>query len=230
MLLDAGDALTAEESPAGQMAPEGIIAGMNLMGYDAMAIGPLELELGESTLRQRLGDSEFPMLSANALWSDDRSLVGEPYTVLQVGLYRIGVIGLTRIPEDQLADFVVLDPIDVLTDLVPEVAGQADAVVLLTNLRYRSAVGLAQAIPGIDLVVAALPRQLPERALRTPETDSLVVVAEQPLPRHSGRRIGKLAVVLDDAGRLEDKGWKSIAMGPEFVDDPEMRDLLNEYR
>jgi 2',3'-cyclic-nucleotide 2'-phosphodiesterase (5'-nucleotidase family) len=212
------------------MAPESIIAGMNLMSYDAMAIGPWELELGESTLRQCLGEAEFPLLSANALWGADRALVGEPYTILQVGLYRFGVIGLTRIPEDQLADFIVLDPIEVLAELVPGVAEQADAVVLLTNLSYRSAAELAQTVPGIDLVVAALPRQLPERAIRTPETGSLVVVAEQPLPRHSGRRVGKLTVVIDSAGRLKDRGWKSIAMGPEFADDPEMRDLLEEYR
>ncbi len=230
LLLDAGDALTAEGSPGGQMAPEGVLAGMNLMGYNAMAIGPLELELGESTLRRGLGEAEFPMLSANAFWSGDRGLVGEPYTVLQVGPYRLGVIGLTRIPESELADFVVVDPMDVLAELVHEVAEQVDAVVLLTNLSYRSAAELAQKVSGIDLVVAALPRQLPERAVRTPGTSSLVVVAEQPLPRHSGRRVGKLSVVIDSAGRLKDKGWKSISMGPELADDPEMRDLLDEYR
>jgi 2',3'-cyclic-nucleotide 2'-phosphodiesterase (5'-nucleotidase family) len=230
LLLDAGDALTAEGSPEGQVAPEGILAGMNLMGYNAMAIGPLELELGESTLRRGLDEAEFPVLSANAFWSGNRGLVGEPFTVLQVGSYRFGVIGLTRIPEDELADFVVVDPMEVLAELVPEVTEQADAVILLTNLSYRSAAELAQKVPGIDLVVAALPMQLPERVVRTPETGSLIVVAEQPLPRHSGRRVGRLTVVIDNAGTLEDKGWESIAMGPELADDPEMRELLDEYR
>ena len=108
MLLDAGDALAAEGSPEGQVPPEGVLAGMNLMGYSAMAIGPLELELGESTLRRGLDEAEFPMLSANAFWSGDRGLVGEPYTVLKVGSYRFGVIGLTRIPNNQLADVAKL--------------------------------------------------------------------------------------------------------------------------
>ncbi len=203
---------------------------MNLMGYDAMAIGPFELELGASALRRRLDEAEFAMLSANVLWTGDNGHVGEPYTVLQVGSVRIGVIGLTRIPGSQLADFTVLDPEEALADLVPEVDGQADTVIVLTNLGYRSALELAQAVPGIDLVVAALPRQLPDRAVRAPETGSLVVTAEQPLQGHTGRRVGKLAVVIDSDGTLKDEEWMSVAMGPELADDPDMSELLDEYR
>ena len=170
------------------------------------------------------------MLSANVLWSRDRVHVGEPYTILQVGPYRIGVIGLTRTPEAQFADLTVLDPEEVLTKVVPEVGRQVHTVVLLTNLSYRAALDLAQTVPGIDLVIAALPRQLPEGAVRAPETGSLVVVAEQPLPRHSGRRVGELTVVVDSDGTLQRERWSSIAMGPEYADDPDMRKLLDRYR
>ena len=230
MLLDTGDALTLGGDAESQRLGEEIVAGMNLMGYDAMAIGPHELELGPSTLRQRLADAEFSMLSANVLWSGDNNHVGEPYTILQIGSFRVGVIGLTRVPDSPLADFTILAPGDVLAGLVPEVDGQVDSVIVLTNLSYRSALELAQAVPGIDLVVAALPRQLPDRAVRAPETGSLVVTAEQPLPRHTGRRVGRLAVVIDGDGTLRDEVWMSVAMGPELADDPDMRDLLDEFR
>ena len=230
MLLDTGDALMVESSPESQTMGEDIVAGMNLMGYDAMAIGPVELGLGAPTLRQRLGEAEFPMLSANVLWSDDRGHVGDPYTILHAGSYRIGVIGLTRLPDGELPDYEFLDPEGVLANLVPEVDAQADTVVLLTNLRYRSALELAEAVPGIDLVVAALPRQLPERAVRAPQTGTLVVTAEQPLPRHTGRRVGRLTVDVDSDGRLSGEVWASTAMGPEVADDPDMKELLDEYR
>lgn len=207
-----------------------IVDGMNLMGYDAMALGPNELELGASTLRRRIGEADFPMLSANAFWSGSQDYVGEPYTILPVGPLDVGVIGLTRPPGTELAGIAVLDPEEVLSSLVPDVDGRADIIVLLTNLSYRSALELAQAVPGIDLVVAALPRQLPDRAVRAPLTGSLVVTAEQPLPRHSGRRVGKLEVVADGDGMLRREAWASIAMGPEFADDPDMRELLEDYR
>jgi 2',3'-cyclic-nucleotide 2'-phosphodiesterase (5'-nucleotidase family) len=149
---------------------------------------------------------------------------------LQAGPYRIGVIGLTRQVDGELSGFEVLDPVGVLTKLVPEVGLQADSVVLLTNLGYRSALELAEVVPGIDLVVAALPRQLPDHAARAPKTGTLVVTAEQPLPRHSGRRVGKLAVTVGSDGRLGSEVWESIALGPEIADDPDMRELLDEYR
>jgi 2',3'-cyclic-nucleotide 2'-phosphodiesterase (5'-nucleotidase family) len=208
---------------------EEIVAGMNLMGYDAMAIGPYELELGASTLRQRVAEAEFPMLSANVLWSSGIDLVGERYIILQVGSFRVGVIGLTRVPDSQLGDFTVLEPEEVLAVLVPEVDGQADTVIVLTNLSYRSALKLAQTVPGIDLVIAALPRQLPDRAVRASEAGSLVISAEQPLPRHTGRRVGRLEITIDSDGALKDEVWRSIAMGPEIADDLDMRELLSEY-
>ena len=228
-MLDTGDALTMGEGAESRTMGEDIVAGMNLMGYDAMAIGPYELELGTQVLQQRLAEAEFPMLSANALWSGDDGYVGEPYTVLQVGPCRVGVIGLTRAPKDQLEGFTVLPPEEVLVDLMPEVQAQTDTVIVLTNLSYRSALDLAEAVPGIDLVVAALPRQLPDRAVRSAGTGALVVTAEQALPRHTGRRVGKLEVVMDSDGSLTDETWISVAMGPEFADDPEMGNLLGKY-
>jgi len=203
---------------------------MNLMGYDAMAIGPFELELGGATLRQRSAEAEFSMLSANVLWRGEQGYVGEPYAVLQVGSFRIGVVGLTRVPDTEQVEFTVLEPGDVLAELVPEVREEVDTIVLLTNLSYRSALELAQAVPGIDLVVTALPRQLAERAVRAPRTGSLVVAAEQPLPRHTGRRVGRLEVIVDRDGTLKDEVWESIAMGPEVIDDPVMAVLLDQYR
>jgi 2',3'-cyclic-nucleotide 2'-phosphodiesterase (5'-nucleotidase family) len=228
--LDTGDALTVEGNPESQTMGEDIVAGMNLLGYDAMAIGPVDLKLGAAALRQRLSEAEFPMLSANVLWSGDRGHVGDPYTILQAGSYRIGVIGLTRLPDGELSDYGFLDPEGVLAKLVPEVGEQVDIVVLFTNLRYRSALELAEAVPGIDPVVAALPRQLPDRAVRAPHTGMLVVTAEQPLPRHTGLRVGKLTIVVDSDGILGGEVWASTAMGPEVADDSDMKELLDEYQ
>ena len=199
------------------------------MGYDAMAIGPAELELGPVMLQQRLGEARFPMLSANVISSSNRELVGDPYTIVEVDSHRIGLIGLTRLPADVLADFEVLDPQDELERLVPEVGRQADTVVLLTNLSYRSAQALVEVVGGIDLVIAALPRQLPDRAIRAPQTGTLLITAEQPLPGHSGRRVGRLAVVVDSNGALSGEVWASTALGPDVADDAAMSELLEAY-
>jgi 2',3'-cyclic-nucleotide 2'-phosphodiesterase (5'-nucleotidase family) len=229
LLLDTGDALIDEGSSDSSTMGEDVVAGMNVMAYDAMAIGPLELGLGAEELRQRVDEAAFPMLSANVLWSVDRTYLGEPYTVLEVGPYRVGVIGLTRDPGVELGDYLFLEPDDVLAELVPQVDAQVDTVVLLTNVAYRSAIELADAVSGIDLVIAALPRQLPDRAVRTTQTGSWVVTAEQPFPGHSGRRVGTLTVVVQSDGTLRVEAWESIGLGPEIADDAAMRDLLQVY-
>jgi 2',3'-cyclic-nucleotide 2'-phosphodiesterase (5'-nucleotidase family) len=229
LLLDAGDALVANGSAWSEATAERVIAGMNFMAYDAMAIGPLELELSPAALRELLGQAEFPILSANTLWRADRMPVGQPYAIIDVGAHDIGVIGLTRLPSEQLSDYIVLDPQEVLEEIVSEVREQADTIVLLTNIRYRSALDLAGAVAGIDLVIAALPRQLPSGALRVPGTGTLVVTAEQPLTGHSGRRIGKLVVTLQGDGTMSPEEWGSVALGPDIADDLGMELLLERY-
>ena len=229
LLLDSGDALGGTGRADSETTAERVLAGMNLMAYDAMAIGPMELELGTATLRDLIAQAEFPVLSANALWRADQVPVGQPYAIMDVGAYHVGVIGLTRLPEEELSDYTFLDPETVLEEVVSEVREQADTVVLLTNMRYRSALELAGVVSGIDLVVAALPRQLPSRALRVPQTGTLVVTAEQPLIGHSGRRIGRLVVAVVGDGTLGQEEWESVPLGPKIADDLDMRLLLERY-
>jgi 2',3'-cyclic-nucleotide 2'-phosphodiesterase/3'-nucleotidase len=229
-LLDTGDALVGGGLLGDATNGEVIVAGMNLMGYDAMALGPFELSLGTEVLRQRMAESEFPMLSANAVLRESRQLVARPYTILAAGDHRLAVIGLTRPPDAPLAAFDVLDVHQAASRYVSEVAPQADVVVLLTNLAYRPAAAVAESVPGIDLLIAALPDNTPMQVSRLPETGTLAVSAEQPFPRHTGRRVGRLIVTLDSEGNLHGERWVSEAMTNDLVDDPGMQALLDQYR
>lgn len=209
---------------------EVIVAGMNQMGYDAMALGPKELSLGPEVLGQRIAEAQFPMLSANAVLSATGELLAEPYTILEVSGYRLGIIGLTRVPAETLAGVRVMDPGAAAAEYVPRVAKQADAVVVLTNMGFRGALALAQAAPGIDLLIAALPGQLPTQAVPVPETGTLAVTAEQPMARHTGRRVGRLVVEVASDGSLADESWVSVPMDKTLADDLQMQVLLDGYR
>lgn len=228
MLLDTGDALVGG-GPLGEYTRgKVIIDGMNHMSYDAMALGPKELGLEQGILRQRIEEARFPVLSANAVVSGTQDLVTQPYTILQVGDHRIGIIGLTRAPGSPLGAFQVLDPQQAALEYVPQVAAQVDIVVLLTSMPYRGAIALAETVPGIDLVVAALPTQLPTKALRT-SNGTLVITAEQPLARHAGRRVGRLVVTAESDGSLSEESWQSVSLGPQIPDDPLMKVLLEKH-
>jgi 5'-nucleotidase len=220
---------------------------MNLMGYDALALGPKELSLGLEMLRQRMEEAAFPMLSANVTLSGTEELLAEPFTVIQAGDHRLGVIGLTR-PLDPARNGAaasaagvrpqervrpqewahVLDPQAAAVRYVPQVAEQVETVIVLTNLDYRAGLALAEAVPGIDLLVAALPDQPSGSLVRVPATGTIVVSAEQPAPRHTGRRVGRLVVMVDDEGNLSGESWASHAMDKTLADDLVMDSLLKE--
>jgi 5'-nucleotidase/UDP-sugar diphosphatase len=229
LLVDTGDALIGGGSLGDSTQGEAIVAGMNLMGYDAMALGPKELSLGSDLLRRRMQEAKFPMLSANVVLSHTEELLAQPYAIVSADGYRVGLIGLTRVPGVPAGDFRVLDPQQAAERYVPEVAGQADVVVVLTNLEYRAGLALASAVPGIDLLIAALPDQLPQQAVRAPGTGTIVVTAEQPAAGHTGRWVGRLAVTVGSDGALSGESWVAVPMDAMIADDQPMKDLLDRY-
>lgn len=68
---------------------------MNLMEYDAMALGETDLQLGEDVLRQRVQEVRFPVLSANVVVQSTGKLFVQPYVLLESGGRTLGIIGLT---------------------------------------------------------------------------------------------------------------------------------------
>jgi 2',3'-cyclic-nucleotide 2'-phosphodiesterase (5'-nucleotidase family) len=209
---------------------EAVVDGMGQMGYNAMALGPKELSLGPAILTQRIEQANLAMLSANVVLKGSQKLFADPYTVTALGDHRLGIIGLTRSePDIATPDFVVLDPQQALEHYLPELMEQADVVIVLTNISYRPARALLQHVEGVDLLVAALPRQLPDQAAREPLTGMLAVVADQALPLHSGRRVGRLEVTVNSDGSLSGETWVSIPMDGSHPDDPDMELLLSRY-
>lgn len=229
-MLDTGDALVGGGKLGDKTRGEAIIAGMNLMGYDAMALGPKELGLGLDVLRQRLSEAEFPMLSANVVLSDTQELLAEPYVILERAGQRLGVIGLTRTPPGPVPGVQVLNIREAAERYVPEVAAKAGTVIVLTNLDWGAAQLLAQAVPDIDLVIAALPAGNPTEAVRVQGTGTLVVTAERAQPGHSGRAVGWLEFSLQPDGSLAGESWRTNWIFKTIVDDPEMSELLAGFQ
>ncbi|MFV2073168.1 MAG: bifunctional UDP-sugar hydrolase/5'-nucleotidase [Thermoanaerobaculales bacterium] len=99
LLFDSGD--TIQGSPLEQFAhvrwgePSPTIEVMNLIGYQAMAVGNHEFNFGLDVLRRAQAHAQFPFLSANTVGVDNGEPAFQPYVVLQAGALRVGVLGLT---------------------------------------------------------------------------------------------------------------------------------------
>jgi 2',3'-cyclic-nucleotide 2'-phosphodiesterase/3'-nucleotidase len=97
LLLDSGD--TIQGSPLEQFVhvrwsePSPTIAAMNLIGYDAMAVGNHEFNFGLEVLRRAEQQAEFPFLAANAV-DESGQPAFPPHVVVEVESVRVGLLGL----------------------------------------------------------------------------------------------------------------------------------------
>ncbi|EMW1141480.1 bifunctional UDP-sugar hydrolase/5'-nucleotidase [Serratia marcescens] len=94
LLLSGGDINTGvPESDLQDAEPD--FRGMNLVGYDAMAIGNHEFDNPMSVLRQQEKWATFPLLSANIYQKSTGQRLFKPYALFDKQGIKIAVIGLT---------------------------------------------------------------------------------------------------------------------------------------
>ncbi len=99
VLVDAGDLLQGNPLltvAARQLsrAPHPVIAAMNVMGYDAAAIGNHEFNYGLPLLRSAVAQARFPFLSANAVARKARDAF-PAFTLVRRGNVTVGILGAT---------------------------------------------------------------------------------------------------------------------------------------
>jgi 5'-nucleotidase/UDP-sugar diphosphatase len=123
----------------------------NRLGYDAWTLGNHDFDWGPEKTESLLADSACPVLTANierngarpggfgGVWERVR-----PWTIREVGGFRIGLIGLITpglpfwLPPELLGGVSPLDPAAALAAAVREVRGeQVDAVVVTGHMGWR---------------------------------------------------------------------------------------------
>lgn len=109
LLLDAGDAI--EGSPLatvyheGEMSrPDPVVAAMNRIGYDAMAVGNHEFSFGLPGLERARREAHYPWLAANVVHAASGAAAFDSSVVKVVGGVRIGIVGLTTPAVPMLED------------------------------------------------------------------------------------------------------------------------------
>ena len=166
LLLDGGDVNTGvPESDLQDAVPD--FKGMNLLGYDAMAVGNHEFDKSPFVLKMQRELATFPMLSANIYRNGER--VFEPYKIFSLGGIKVGVMGLTTedtrkmVHPDNIQGMEFRSVIAEAARTVPELRSKADIVIATTHMGHyedgnhgtqaTGDVEMARAVKGIDLVV-----------------------------------------------------------------------------
>ncbi|AXB31174.1 bifunctional UDP-sugar hydrolase/5'-nucleotidase [Vibrio campbellii] len=177
ILLSGGDINTGvPESDMQDAVPD--FVGMNLIGYDAMAVGNHEFDNSLDVLDMQAELADFPMLAANIYKKDaDGKVTDEryfdPYKVFTINGLKVAVIGLTTkdtaklVNPDNVADIYFEDPQVEIQKVLAEIEAneKVDLVFATTHMGHYQDGQHGSEAPG-DVLLA--------RSLEEGELDAII--------------------------------------------------------
>jgi 5'-nucleotidase / UDP-sugar diphosphatase len=228
LLLDGGDVNTGvPESDLQDAEPD--FKGMNLLGYDASAIGNHEFDKPLAVLDKQIKWSKFPLLAANIYNRTTGQRMFEPYRVFERGGYKIAVMGLTTddtskmVVQSNVVNVEFRKPAEEAAKLIPELRSQADMVIAATHMGHytdgKSGVNapgdveMARAVKGLDLIVGGHSQNPVCMAAENKRNDAYVPGQPCAPDRQNGawivqahewgKYVGRADFVIDGSGKVE---------------------------
>jgi hypothetical protein len=199
LVLDAGNLLFKRATPLQSQSQEtitaaGIRTAYAMMGYDAVAVGPLDLAAGIDFLKKAEGQP-LTWLSADILDATERP-VFPPSMVKTAGPMQIGIIGLTNRDALLPAGFHIGDWRTILPAQLAVLAKKCNAIILLSNLSANENEEIAQRYPGISLIISAAPQM----SVTSPvHMNNTIITGTAP----QGKILGILDISWGNTGRWE---------------------------
>ncbi|MEU6234203.1 5'-nucleotidase C-terminal domain-containing protein [Kitasatospora sp. NPDC047058] len=264
LLIDAGDIIQGTQltyyfarvepvATDADTAPEHPMAlAMNLMEYDAAAIGNHEFNYGIPTLRAFEEQLDFPLLAANALHAKDEKPAFKPYVIKELHLgggrpLKVGILGLTN-PGIAIWDkanvagkMVFPGIVEMAKKYVPRMkAAGADIVVVSAHSGIDEATTygdqlpwpedasgeMAETVPDIDAVlVGHTHKEVAQRLIVNKQTGKTVVLSE---PLCWGQRL----TCFDFEVEFDKGVWKLVSLSSRVLnsntvpEDPEIANAL----
>lgn len=181
LLVDCGDttqgtplAYVAARMRSGELNP--VVAAMNALGYDAMAVGNHEFNFGLETLWRLKSEARFPWLAANvtSTYHDARRSFA-PYVIREVGGVRVAILGMVTpaVPSWEVREhyrgYRFHGLVETARRYIPKLRRRADVVLVIVHsglgrnpetreptpgLPGEDAVwDMAEQVPGIDAIL-----------------------------------------------------------------------------
>ncbi len=155
-LVDAGD--YSDGTPfSTEYHGEADVAAMNATGYDLATLGNHETNNSLAQLRRLIAETKFPLVCANAIDRATGKPLLPPFVLRKVGPLRVAIFGLlTKESATYPAakeGFDVLPEIPTAKQVVAELHGRADIIILLSHAGEEMDERLAAEVPEIDVIV-----------------------------------------------------------------------------
>ena len=203
-----------------------MVDSMNVMGYDALTLGRMDLNIGLVAAQERQQEAEFAFLSANLVDLETLEPLFEPYTIIERDGHKIGIIGFSEpevVQSPGVRDVATwVDPNTIVADLVAEVKTQADVIIVLSHLGIENDYALAELAPDINVIIGGLTRKLMEEPDRV--GDTLIIQCG-----NRGEWLGKLDVTLDAYRKPEEATATLLILDDKYQDNKEISDIVAMY-
>ena len=219
----------------------------NLLGYDAVAPGNHEFDLGSKVFADNfVSGAKFSIVLANVELANEPTLAGKipPFVVKQVGGEKIGIFGMMTddlpIDSNPGSNIQMKNAGETAKAAVADLEKQGvNKIILLSHRGYGPDLDLAAKVDGIDLIVGGHTDTLlgdptkPDKSLgapagayptvvKTPNGGKTLVVQDFEF----GRLLGKIDLTFDDKGEVTAYEGSPILVDSTIKDDPEVAKKL----
>jgi len=135
---------------------------MNLIGYDALNLGGLELYLGLDFLRNMNSKFSLPFLSSNLIQENGTRIPWIKDNIIKdIAGLKVAFLGIMptdafeKIPHPgYVKNLKIIPPEKALNDLLPDIKKKADFLVLLSQCGFETTATLVNSLKGIDLAIS----------------------------------------------------------------------------
>lgn len=225
LFVDSGD-LFHGTNEANVDEGQGIVDAVNLMGYDAMAVGNHDFNFGFKRMMEIKDQLKFPILTANVF--KDGKPAFEGYRIVQVGMKKIGLFGLTT-PESKSnmvtmgeSGITLEDPVSVAKTMISLLQSeQVDVIVLISHLGDDVDKELVKQVDGIDLILSGHHHWLYDHADKVNQT---YIVEPGGYSTHVG-----FAQLYFKNGKLAKVGWETIQRKDRLKENKEVAAIAQHY-
>ena len=212
-----------------------LVEGYNLLGYQAIAVGPQALELGLSKLQVLANLARFPFLCANLVEKETKKPYFKPYEIIEIAGVRFGIYAVLQaklnpsyakrvIPEGEIRD-----PVATTAEVLAALKGKCDVIVALSHLNEKTNRNILEKHPEIDVLVDPLSR-FGSKSIWVPNEDDYCR-AFNGTPRlridGQGSRLGVFEMHFGkDAKKISRYVGYNVPLEPHLMDHPVMKDLV----
>ena len=237
LLVDSGDLVVGTAmSSVFRGRPD--IAAMNLMGYDALAVGNHDFDFGVGHLGDLKKQARFPFLCTNL--RPKNSGVCQSALVRTIGRLRVGLLGLVgrrSYPEmfsrDAVRDLKFEDPIAAAAHAAGQLRRRVDLIVAVTHQETEEDLALAKAVSEIDVIVGGHTSGfdgLITAAGGEPAQGRVELLTRGPIvvkTHQQGRTLGRLDLTFDK--KLSAAEARNLPIDPSLAEQPKVAALVKDY-